>query len=180
MTSRTGLNHSAELFFFSFFPHFQKVLLTINRTLVPSGVPVLPSHPTEYHSIPHTPLLSFKITMSLSDINVVELATRFVDLRNAKKSSDAVDLFVTDETMIDVPGVIGSSTYKGKAKILKKWKSEDKEDFKLISEEAWRFVKPGVATRQLKAEWLFLKMKLQHTITFNSAGKITHMLVKKQ
>ena len=30
---------SNYLFFFSFFPHFQKVLLTINRTLVPSGVP---------------------------------------------------------------------------------------------------------------------------------------------
>ena len=117
--------------------------------------------------------------MSLSDVNVVDLATRFVDLRTAKKSAEAVDLFVTDETVIDVPGLIGSGTYKGKAKILKKWQSEDKEDVKLIREDPWRFVKPGVATRQLKCEWLFLKMKLQHTVTFNSAGKITHMLVKK-
>ena len=117
--------------------------------------------------------------MSLSEINPVELATRFVDLRRAKKSAEAADLFVTDDTVIDVPGVIGSSTYKGKAKILKKWKSEDKDDFKMISEEPWRLVKPGVATRQIKFEWLFLKMTVQHTVTFNAAGKMTHMLAKK-
>ena len=131
-----------------------------------------PPHRVSLHTTPFSP-------KTMSEINAVELATRLVDLRKAKKSAEAADLFVTDATVMEAPGMLGSSTYKGKAKILKKWQEQDKDNMKVISEEPFRLVKPGVATRKIKAEVLIMKIEAQHTITFNSAGKITHMVVKK-
>ena len=133
--------------------------------------------PTEYHhSTPYT-TLSPKTIMSA--INAIELATRLVDLRKAKKSAEACDLFIIESTVMESPGLLGSSTYKGKAKILKKWKEQDKDDMKVISEEPFRLVKPGVVTRKITAEVFIMKITAQHTVTFNAEGKITHMVVKK-
>ena len=115
----------------------------------------------------------------MSEINAIELATRLVELRKAKKSAEACDLFVTDATTMESPGLLGSSTHKGKAKILKKWQEQDKKDMKVVSEEPFRLVKPGVVTRKITAEMLIMTLQVQHTVTFNAAGKITHMVVKK-
>ena len=117
--------------------------------------------------------------MSLSDVNAIELATRLVELRKAKKSTEACEQFIIDSTVMDIPSIIGSKTYKGKEKILKKWLKQDKDNLKILNEEPFRLVKPGVVTRKVTGELLVLKVTAQQTVTFNAAGKVTTYIVKK-
>eukprot|EP01061_Rhynchopus_euleeides_P026693 TRINITY_DN434_c0_g1_i1.p4 TRINITY_DN434_c0_g1~~TRINITY_DN434_c0_g1_i1.p4 ORF type:complete len:117 (+),score=77.83 TRINITY_DN434_c0_g1_i1:610-960(+) len=115
----------------------------------------------------------------MSTFDIVELATQLVELRKQKKSAEAVERFVLETTVMETPAMFGSDTFKGKAKILKKWKEQDKDGMKIVKEEPFKVVKPGVVSRKVTAEVLVFNLTVQHTIHFNATGKIDKMTVKK-
>ena len=113
----------------------------------------------------------------MSEINAVVLASRLVDLLKAKKSSQAVSQFITNQTIMEVPGMLSSNMYKGKADILKRWKAQPNDGMKVLTEEPFRLIRPGVVTRKLRAKFILVKRDMQHTIEFNPAGQIVSILL---
>ena len=111
-------------------------------------------------------------------MSAVELATRLVEFLKAGKCADAVAEFVTEATVIEVPGMVFSSTHKGKAKILKEWTKQFKDGMKPIKEPPFTSPKPGVAVRRLTVDVKIMNIDLNETITFKD-GKLVTMILKK-
>ena len=112
-------------------------------------------------------------------VDAIALGNQFVALRKSKCLQEALDLFITDATYMEVPTIIGHDKMTGREKIMKRWKKEDKDGLRFIREDPFTLVKPGVVQRTVVGEILILKLTVTHTIHFTPEGKIHKMLIRK-
>ena len=113
-------------------------------------------------------------------VDAIALGNQVVALRKSKCNEEALDLFITDETYLEVPTIFSTDKMTGREKIMKRWKKEDKDGLRFIREDPFTLVKPGVIQRTVVGEMLILKLTVTHTIHFTPEGKIDKMFVKKQ
>eukprot|EP01064_Diplonema_japonicum_P000492 TRINITY_DN10323_c0_g1_i3.p1 TRINITY_DN10323_c0_g1~~TRINITY_DN10323_c0_g1_i3.p1 ORF type:complete len:115 (+),score=47.34 TRINITY_DN10323_c0_g1_i3:66-410(+) len=112
-------------------------------------------------------------------VDVVAIASQFVELRVAKKNEEAGE-FLADDVEWTVPTMMSTETHNGKANVVAFWGNQDKSLPTLKSKTD--FVAEGelVATRTMVVSKMMVTATLKQTYTFNADGKIIKHLTVKQ
>eukprot|EP01061_Rhynchopus_euleeides_P028946 TRINITY_DN4723_c1_g1_i1.p4 TRINITY_DN4723_c1_g1~~TRINITY_DN4723_c1_g1_i1.p4 ORF type:complete len:115 (+),score=52.13 TRINITY_DN4723_c1_g1_i1:633-977(+) len=111
--------------------------------------------------------------------DAVALANQLDSLFDADQVDQAADLFLLDTSLFEVPTMFSSEKYKGKAKILARWRKDAKDGLKYDKAHPFTEVRPGVASRKATVSVLIITMHIQETLTFSPSGKLEKMIVKK-
>eukprot|EP01059_Diplonema_ambulator_P001325 TRINITY_DN110_c0_g1_i1.p2 TRINITY_DN110_c0_g1~~TRINITY_DN110_c0_g1_i1.p2 ORF type:complete len:131 (+),score=64.38 TRINITY_DN110_c0_g1_i1:50-394(+) len=112
-------------------------------------------------------------------VDAVALATKFVELRVAKKNAEAAEMVADDVEWI-TPTMMGTETHKGKADVTAFWEKQDK-DLPTVKDKS-DFAADGdlAASRTMTVSKMMIKANLKQTVTFNAEGKIVKSETKKQ
>eukprot|EP01061_Rhynchopus_euleeides_P045964 TRINITY_DN851_c0_g2_i1.p1 TRINITY_DN851_c0_g2~~TRINITY_DN851_c0_g2_i1.p1 ORF type:complete len:115 (+),score=70.96 TRINITY_DN851_c0_g2_i1:87-431(+) len=111
--------------------------------------------------------------------DAVALANQLEQLLQSRQADEAGRLFLTQTSVLKVPGLIGSNTFEGPAKIVAKWKKDQEDGLKFLKKAPWAAAGPGVAKRKASVSILVMTAEVEETMTFTPTGKLDKMAVKK-